>query len=183
MSDHVKNMTKAIFNDARGSHVKFFGRTPEKLHLEEVNLKEVFMTVNNKDVIRGLHFQVNPAQPKLLTCITGRARVVTVCLVPDSPDFGRWEARELSQDLTSAEGEAMVFVPPQHALGYHILEDDTRMLYMAGAVFSAEGDVGIDPFDESLSIDWGGNITRETAILSPRDQQLPSFDEYVKGAK
>lgn len=181
MEAHVRDTEKAIFNDERGSHVKFFGKTPEKLLLEDVALKEVFMTVNHKGTLRGLHFQVNPPQPKLLTCVTGSAQVVTVCLDPESDDFGKWNARLLSGDLTTDAGAAMVFVPPLHALGYLILEEGTRMLYMAGEDFSASGDVGIDPFDEDLAIDWAAGATKDNVILSARDKALPSFSDYQEG--
>jgi dTDP-4-dehydrorhamnose 3,5-epimerase-like enzyme len=54
------------------------------------------------------------------------------------------------------------------------------MLYLAGSDFNAEGDVGIDPFDPDLSLDWGGT-KRESVILSARDENLPSLEKYLEG--
>lgn len=181
MQKHVSENKKAVFNDSRGSHVKFFGQTSESLKVEGFSLKEVFMTVNRKDVLRGIHFQINPPQPKILTCVTGSARVITVCLDPSEETFGSHEVFTLTGDLNSTTGKRQVIVPAGHGLGYLILENDTRMLYMAGDDFNGAGDVGIDPFDEELALPWGDNVTGDTVILSDRDKNLSSFSDYRKG--
>lgn len=171
----------AVFQDLRGNHIKYFGKTPEKVNIEGFNIKEVYMTVNKKNVIRGLHFQVNPPQPKILTCVSGSAIVNVVCLDKESKKFNnvkRYIFTSKRHDL----GTMMIHVPANHALGYRILEDDTKMLYIAGEDFNPEGDVGIDPLDSSLNLDWGPFMNNEEAILSDRDKSLPSFQEYLAGS-
>lgn len=168
--------------DLRGTHTKFFGKSPAKIHVPDFTVHEVFMTTNKKNTLRGLHFQVNPAQPKIITCITGRVLANVVCLDEESEDF-----KKVTRQLLSKESGSMLVVPPKHALGYRSLEDDSRVLYIAGADFSSEGDVGVDPFDSDLALDWTLDIPgfdesfgREDAILSKRDEELPSFREYME---
>jgi dTDP-4-dehydrorhamnose 3,5-epimerase-like enzyme len=168
-------LEKSIYEDKRGKHIKLFGKTPEKLAVPDFTVHEVFMTQNYAGVLRGMHFQVNPAQPKLLSCVTGSALVNVVCLDRKSPDYLLSE-----RVLLSGDSQIFLHVPAEHALGYLTFEEDTRMLYLAGSDFNAEGDVGIDPFDPDLSLDWGGT-KRESVILSARDENLPSLEKYLEG--
>lgn len=180
VTEPVKILKASVHRDARGSHSKFFGNSPENIRVDGFRVTEVFMTSNNVNTIRGLHFQVNPPQPKIVTCLTGSAVVNVVCLDPASPDFGT--ALRVVLGGGGENSDSMVVVPENHALGYRSLEDDTRMLYIAGADFNADGDIGIDPFDPTLSLDWKispeDEFTKEFAILSVRDQNLPSFKDF-----
>lgn len=179
MVDALTVREKAVFTDDRGSHVKMFGVTPEKIHVEGFTVKEVFMTTNHVNVIRGMHFQVNPYQPKILSCITGQAWVNVVCLDKNSPNFLITSNFLLTGDLPTEEGKTMIVVPPHHALGYRILEEDTRMLYLAGSDFSPTGDVGIHPLDPDLALNWGPDFDLNELILSTRDKTLPSLEEFL----
>jgi dTDP-4-dehydrorhamnose 3,5-epimerase-like enzyme len=157
--------------DLRGSHLKWAGLGP--LEIPGFDVVEVFRTRNAADVIRGLHFQQNPDQAKVVLCLTGSAIVNAVCLDPASPRFG-----EIERWVVDADKPTRLFVPRKWGLGYRITADDTIMVYFADAPFDAAGDTGIDPFDAELSVDWGQDISRETAVLSDRDKQLMSFADY-----
>lgn len=183
MTNSVETLTAAVHSDLRGKHSKFFGKTPETIRVDGFTVQEVFMTTNRANVLRGLHLQVDPEQPKIITCITGSAVVNVVCLDPSSDQFG-----QVLKTLVGGSGDAsstMISVPPLHGLGYRALEDDTRILYLAGADFNAAGDIGVDPFDPDLALDWTTDaedvFTKEAAVLSPRDQELPSFQDFLVG--
>jgi len=166
----------SVHYDVRGSHRKFFGKTPEKIEVPGFEIKEVFMTTNNKNTIRGMHFQSDVPQPKIIKLITGPKEgllVRVLCCDETLPEFG--EVREYN---LTVETEERLYVPGKWALGYRALEDYTKVLYLAGADFSPGGDTGIDPFDTELPLNWG--ITKEEALLSPRDLELESFSEFAR---
>lgn len=163
----------AAHRDLRGEHKKFFGNSPERIAVP-FTVAEVFMTTSHANVVRGLHFQ-RPAQPKLVQAITGAIHGNVVCCNPELPEFGQAVAYYLE-----AGSEEKIYVPGDWAHGYRTVADETRVLYLAGSDFVGEGDVGIDPFDSALGLDWGGNITRETAIMADRDRALPTFEDVVE---
>ena len=165
--------------DSRGMHSKFFGKGPAKIALNQpYKIEEVFLTTNNKDVVRGMHFQT-PGQPKIIQVITGSLQGNLVCCNPDLIEFGRG----FSYSLNASGGR--ILVPGDWALGYRALEEDTRVLYLAGADFVAGGDTGIDPFDPALELHWGYTgensraFVKADAILSEKDLSLPTFAEYA----
>lgn len=165
--------------DSRGAHSKYFGSGPAKAALSiPYEIFEVFVTSNHKDVVRGMHFQT-PGQPKLIQVIMGRIIGNLLCCNPELPEFGQ------AIPYVLEAGEGRILVPGDWALGYRVLEENTKVLYLAGADFVAGGDTGIDPFDQALDLDWGPaddftrRFTKEDAILSEKDLTLPAFAEYA----
>lgn len=180
----------AAHPDQRGSHKKFFGAGPEEIVVPNYSIAEVFMTTNNLNTVRGLHFQ-QPGQPKVVQVITGRVVGNILCCNPELPEFGT----AIHYELSDAE-KTKIYVPGDWALGYRALEQDTRVLYLAGSDFYGPGDVGIDPFDPALKLDWGTITPADSAtqrsfgkldaILSVRDLELPPFAQFaatVNGVK
>lgn len=172
-----------IFEDVRGKHTKFFWTDEGRINTSEsFPVKEIFMTVNRKDVIRGMHFQGEPqVQEKILTCVQGSARVVLVCMDKESPLYGRAEVKTLSFPSDSYQ----IFVPKNYALGYRILEEDTKMLYIANGDFSPESDSGFSPLTEGVfGLFLEDGETEEDLlgkmILSDRDKGLPVFEDLVR---
>ena len=154
--------------DERGAHLKMLGRGLD-LVPSFFQCAEVFMTRNEKNVIRGLHFQGEPhTQRKILTCMRGMAKVNLVNLNYDSPRI---------ESITMVEDD-QIYVEENVALGYCILESNTEMLYITDELFYPESDKGIHPFDSTLDLNWG--IPEKDAILSTRDKKLPSLNEFLK---
>lgn len=166
-------ISNTVHEDERGGHRKFFGVLPETIEIPGFTAKEVFMTTNHRNTIRGLHFQSDYPQPKIIKLLTrGPLTVNLLCCDPTLKEFGETQSFKLSVD-----DEKRLYVPGKWALGYRSGNNDTRVLYIAGENFSPTGDTGIDPFDPELNIDWG--ITRDKAILSERDKNLMSWKEFV----
>lgn len=165
--------------DLRGTHSKFFGKGPASVALSfDYSIAEVFMTTSKKDVVRGMHFQT-PGQPKMIQVITGGLHGNILCCNSELPEFGQVVHYKLNA------GEGRILVPGDWALGYRALEEDTRVLYLAGADFVPGGDTGIDPFDKELDLDWGltdegVRFSKANAILSDKDLTLPSFRDFVQ---
>lgn len=180
-----------VNSDVRGFHTKFFGSNPESIAIPNFAVVEVFMTINHKNVVRGLHYQ-SPGQSKIIQVITGSIVGNILCCNPDLPEFG--QAVNFNLTCDSAE---KIYVPPDWAQGYRALEENTRVLYMAGTDFdpSASG-IGVDPFDTALNLDWGEVLTerieafsnkpivhrrpftRNDAIVAERDKNLNTFEKF-----
>lgn len=160
-------------DDLRGRHSKFFGELPEQIAVPGYEVKEVFMTTSRRNVVRGMHFQ-QPPQPKIIQVVSGEIHCQVVICDPDDAGFGS------SSSFQLAEGGERLLVPGSCALGYRALADGTRVLYLAGTGFVANGDTGIDPFDPDLELDWGPGFELADAVLSERDRSLQSFADYAK---
>lgn len=153
-------------DDHRGQHSKFFMESRDGEGLFTYPAREVFMTTNRKNTIRGMHFQRYHAGAKIVSCITGSAYVQVVSLDPNDPNYGEIVVK---QKVNPGE---QIFVPTAHALGYRSLEDNTRMLYITDQEHKSNLDIGFNPF----SLEWNlSPLDLFEPLVSPRDAQLPSL--------
>jgi len=163
-----------IFKDTRG----FF--------LESYNFKEfkkkgidLFFVQDNhshsqKGVLRGLHFQRNHPQGKLVRVIRGKVFDVAVDLRKDSPTFGKWFGLDLSE-----ENNLEFYIPPNFAHGFLALEDDTDFLYKCTDFYYPDDELGIIWDDPTINICWPiDNI--ESMVISEKDRKLPTFEKVKK---
>ena len=157
----------ALRGDARGSFVKTFhaGRFAEAGL--PTDFREMYYSVSTRDVLRGFHFQVPPAQhAKLVTCAEGRVLDVVVDLRRASPTFGQTVAREL--DGTDPSG---FVIPAGCGHAFLTLSQQAMLVYCVTSVHAPEHDRGI-AFD-SVGFDW----PVANPILSDRDRAFPSLTE------
>lgn len=158
--------------DNRGSFTKSYEKEIYKKAGIDFCASEVFMSKSMKNVVRGLHFQTQNPQAKLVSVVSGRAWDVIVDLRPDSNTFKQWVSFVLSSD-----NHLSIYVPRGFAHGFACLEDETIMLYQCDGKYDKKSDSGIVYNDPDLGIDWP--ITNDEAIISPRDLQLNRFSEYI----
>jgi len=129
---------------------------------------------SRKGVIRGLHYQREPAAvAKLVGVAAGRIFDVAVDLRPDSPTFGRWVGEELS-----AEDGRMLFAPEGFAHGFCALEEGSLVTYLMTGEFSPQHDGGVRWNDPDIGVDWP--VT--DPIVSEKDQNLPHLSEIGMAA-
>lgn len=165
----VKRITLDVFPDTRGHFC-------ERFSLEKfaaLNLPTQFVQDNFAHslpgVVRGLHFQHNPAQGKLVSVTRGRVLDVAVDIRPGSPQFGQHVAVELS-----GENNELLWIPSGFAHGYAVLGDEPAdLFYKTTAPYGPQGESGIRFDDATLAIDW----PIKNPILSPRDAALPTFKD------
>lgn len=157
------------FTDARGLFVKTFHQTTLKEAGIDFALRESYFSLSNKDVIRGMHFQLPPHQhAKLVFCPQGAILDVIVDLRKASPTYGQYHAQELS-----AANHKAYYIPEGFAHGFKSLTDDAITYYLVSSEYSQPHDTGI--LYNSFGFDWGV----EDPILSARDLSfgtLAAFD-------
>lgn len=168
--DDVKVIEPEVFKDHRG----FFMESFNQKKLAELGVEYDFIQDNHslseeKDVIRGLHYQLNPqAQTKLVRVITGAIYDVVVDIRKGSPTFGQWVGVTLSED-----NHQMLLVPKGFAHGFCTLSPNTHIHYKVDAYYSAENDRGIRWNDPTFAIDW----PTSEPILSEKDANQPLFHD------
>lgn len=159
-----------VHEDNRGQHSKFYMESRDAEDLFALPAREVFMTTNRKNTIRGMHFQRYHAGAKIISCITGSAYVQIVCVDPDSPDY-----KSVVVSHTILPGQ-QITVPTAHALGYRALEDETRILYITDQEHHGTLDVGFNPF----SLNWSVSGDLFEPHVSDRDVALPGLAELCE---
>ncbi len=158
--------------DQRGGFVKCFERSLFEAAGIPFALSETFASTSASGVIRGLHFQTNHPQAKLVSVLSGSVWDVIVDLRIGSPAFGHWEGFELS-----AENHRALYVPRGFAHGFYSREDGTVMLYQCDGRYDKETDGGIRFDEPALGIQWPEGW--EQAVHSERDLSLGSLQEYL----
>ena len=169
----LNNFEKRIHKDNRGEHIKFFVKDEAILDgFKEVH--EVFTTINHKGTLRGLHFQSNPDQQKIIKALNGLFNVRVV--LKENEDYeANYTYKENINGYTVYYFDNVglhdkpIFAPKGALLGYVSLEDNSIMLYVADENFDSKGDNGVHPFTEKLNINW--NYDGEF-IMSKRDKEL-----------
>lgn len=159
--------------DCRGGFTKIFEKDVYEKEGITFSLSESFYSVSIKGVVRGLHFQINHPQAKIVSVLSGSIWDVIVDLRKESPTYKKWEAVELSADNHRA-----VYVPKGFAHGFLSLDENTVMLYQCDGSYDAESDTGIRYDDPDIGVVWP--IDLEEAICSERDLTLMSFKEFEK---
>lgn len=159
--------------DERGSFTKDYSLEILKEQGLRHELKEVFYTKSHKGVIRGLHFQREYQQAKLVRCIQGHVCDIVVDLRKDSPTFREY----LSFDLTE-ENRREILVPAGCAHGYYV-KQESIVSYKCAEKFYGEFDDGILWNDPDLNINWNLEVDPREVILSEKDRKLQSFQQFM----
>ena len=157
-----------VFGDRRG----FFIETYHQRKYAENGLDRTFVQDNHshssQGVIRGLHYQLNHPQGKLVFVVKGVIFDVAVDIRRGSPTFGHWVGEILSE-----ENNRRMFIPEGFAHGFCVLSDTVDFMYKCSDFYHPEDDRGVNWSDETLSIDW----PIKDPVLSDRDASLPMLHD------
>lgn len=138
-----------VFGDERG----FFMESYNKRVLAEFGIAHDFVQDNHsrsaKGVLRGLHYQLQQAQGKLVRVVAGRVFDVAVDLRRSSPSFGRWAGFELS-----AENKRIAWIPPGFGHGFLVLSESADFLYKATDYYAPEHERCVLWNDPVIGIQW-----------------------------
>ena len=125
-------------------------------------------SVSKKGVLRGLHYQVNPGQGKLVRVTRGEVFDVAVDIRKQSPTYGKWWGLSLSET-----NNFQLYIPIGFAHGFCVLSESAEVLYKCSDYYSPENERGILWNDPDLAIDW----PVKDPILSEKDAVYPLFSE------
>lgn len=166
----VRLFRPKLFSDARGF---FYESYNEKVFREELGIKEHFFQDNHsrssKHVLRGLHYQLEQPQGKLVRVVRGEIFDVAVDMRKSSPHFGKWVGMHLSED-----NYLMAWIPPGFAHGFLTLSDEADVLYKATAPYHQPSDRSLLWNDPTVGITWP---LTESPLLSDKDVRGKLFHE------
>ena len=154
-----------VFGDPRG----FFMESWNRQTFADLGLDLDFVQDNHsrsaRGVLRGLHYQLDQPQGKLVRVTSGAVFDVAVDLRRSSPHFGQWTGHELS-----AENQRMLWVPPGFGHGFLVLSESADFLYKTTAYYAPQWDRGIRWDDPEIGVQWPLELA---PTLSGKDQVLP----------
>jgi dTDP-4-dehydrorhamnose 3,5-epimerase len=161
-----------VFGDDRG----FFLESYNDRTFADAGIRERFVQDNHscsaRNVIRGLHYQVQQAQGKLVRVVTGEILDVAVDLRQSSPSFGKWESFTLS-----GENKRMLWIPAGLAHGFRVVSETAHVLYKATDYYAPEHERTLAWNDPELEIGWR---LEGDPIVSPKDQRGTSWARAEK---
>jgi dTDP-4-dehydrorhamnose 3,5-epimerase len=150
-----------VFGDARG----FFFESWNRRAFAAAGIDAEFVQDNHsrshRGVLRGLHYQVEHAQGKLVRVVEGEVFDVAVDLRRSSPTFGRHVAM-----LLSADNRRMLYIPPGFAHGFLVVSDAAEFLYKTTDYWYPEHERTLLWSDAALAIDWPAGVV---PALAPKD--------------
>ena len=154
-----------VFGDARGF---FFESFNQKAFNDATGTNHQFVQDNHsrsaQGVLRGLHYQIQQPQGKLVRVVRGAVIDVAVDIRKSSPTFGQWVAEELSED-----NHRQLWVPPGVAHGFVVLSEMAEFLYKTTDYYAPAFERCIAWDDPTLAIDW--KLAGRQPLLSAKDAQ------------
>ncbi|MCR5719442.1 MAG: dTDP-4-dehydrorhamnose 3,5-epimerase [Lachnospiraceae bacterium] len=167
----LKVITPTVFEDQRG----FFMETYNYNDFKEAGIPEVFVQDNQsasvKGVLRGLHFQKEFPQDKLVRVIKGEVFDVAVDMRKGSETYGKWFGVLLSE-----ENKKQFFIPKNFAHGFLVLSDYAEFCYKCTDFYHPNDEGGIMYNDPEIGIDWPIEEGMEL-IMSDKDKKWPGIKE------
>ena len=163
-----------VHGDARG----YFMETYNQRDMEEAGLNMVFVQDNQsmsvKGVLRGLHFQINHPQDKIVRVVSGEVFDVAVDLREGSATYGQWYGV-----LLSAENKKQFFIPKNFAHGFLVLSDYAEFAYKCTDFYHPGDEGGLAWNDPEIGVEWPIPEGMELTI-SEKDQKWGGIKELKK---
>lgn len=170
----VKIVVPTVFGDERG----FFMETWQQKKFEElVTGKPIQFVQDNhskskKGILRGLHYQTENTQGKLVRVVAGEVFDVAVDIRKGSPTFGQWVGEYLS-----AENKRQLWVPEGFAHGFYVTSEEAEFVYKCTDYYNPGSEISIDWKDKSLRIEWPLNGNQFQ--LSKKDQSGITLEHFI----
>jgi len=161
-----------IFEDERGYFYESHNiKDIRRIIGKDYNFVQDNHSFSNKNVLRGLHFQIQRPQGKLIRVISGKVLDVFVDLRVNSLTFKKWGSLILSSD-----NRKQIWIPPGLAHGFLVLSDNAEVIYKATDFWYPEFEKTLIWNDQIIGIDWPNIIA---PIVSNKDRQGNSFKDLL----
>lgn len=159
-----------VHGDERGFMVETYRREAWAELGVEVEFVQHNHSRSARGTLRGLHFQTEPGQAKLVRCARGRIFDVAVDLRRGSSTYGQWEGHELDD-----ERHRQLFVPAGCGHGFAVLSDVADVAYQLSSLYDPATEAGIAWDDPEIGVEW----PVEEPLLSDRDKSAPRLAEIA----
>ena len=175
--DGVYVIEPTVFGDERG----YFMETYNYNDYKAAGIPEEFVQDNQssskKGVLRGLHFQINFPQDKLVRVVSGEVFDVAVDLREGSETYGKWYGVVLS-----AENKKQFFIPKNFAHGFIVLSDYAEFAYKCTDFYHPNDEGGLKWDDPEIGIEWPmpEGITKKDLTISDKDQKWSGIKEFKR---
>ena len=167
-------LTPKVFGDERGFFMETFRQSEFEQHCGDYAFVQDNHSLSAHGILRGLHYQLEKPQGKLVRVTRGEVFDVAVDLRQSSPTFGQWVGATLS-----AENKQLLWVPPGFAHAFYVTSDEAEFQYKCTDYYNPGDEYCIRWDDPTLSIDWplaAGNPPR----VSEKDGQGDAFVDAPK---
>ncbi len=169
--DGLVLLEPAVHGDDRGFFLETYRSDLWAGHGVDAEFVQHNHSRSTKDTLRGLHFQTEPGQAKLVRCGRGRIFDVAVDLRRASPTFGRWAGYVLDD-----EAHRQLFVPVGFAHGFVVLSEIADVSYLCSSVYDPATESGIAWDDPGVGVEW----PVAEPLLSERDKSAPTLAELAE---
>lgn len=167
----VKIIEPKVFGDERG----FFMETYRASIMDELTGGKPFVQDNHskssQGILRGLHYQMQQTQGKLVRVVQGTVFDVTVDMRSNSATFGQWVGVELS-----SENKRQLWVPEGFAHGFYVISETAEFVYKCTDYYAPEHDRSLLWNDPSVGIEWP-LVDGKPPLLSAKDEAGKRFEE------
>jgi dTDP-4-dehydrorhamnose 3,5-epimerase len=168
--DGVVLVEPKVFGDERGFMLESYSRDEWARVGVDVDFVQHNHSRSRRGTLRGIHFQTEPGQAKLVRCVRGEILDVAVDLRRGSPTYGQWEAHRLD-DVRHRQ----LFVPVGFGHGFAVLSAEADVAYQVSSYYDPATESGIAWDDPEVGVDWEVG----EPLLSERDKLAPTLAEIA----
>lgn len=162
-------LTPEVFGDERGFFLETYRQCEFELNCGQFTFVQDNHSKSSKGILRGLHYQLQNPQGKLVRVTRGEVFDVAVDLRTNSSTFGQWVGVLLNED-----NKQLLWVPPGFAHGFYVTSDEAEFQYKCTDYYAPRDECSLKWDDPVVGIDWplvDGNLP----VLSPKDDAGKSF--------
>ena len=169
----VLSLEPKVYEDERGFFYESFNtKSLKEIIKSDYNFVQDNHSFSNKNVLRGLHFQIEKPKGKLIREINGKIFDVFVDLRPSSSTFQKWDSI-----ILSSKNRKQVWIPPGLAHGFCVLSKKAEVVYKTTDFWHQESEKTLMWNDKTIGIKWPDNIS---PIMSKKDLEGSNFEELLE---
>ncbi|WP_428821459.1 dTDP-4-dehydrorhamnose 3,5-epimerase [Microbulbifer sp. MCCC 1A16149] len=170
----VKILQPKVFGDERGFFMETFRDSWFREQIADVSFVQDNHSKSSRGILRGLHFQTEQTQGKLVRVVSGEVFDVAVDLREGSPTFGQWAGTMLS-----AQNNRQFWVPAGFAHGFYVTSEAAEFVYKCTDYYHPQSEVSLRWDDPEVGIEWP-LVAGAAPQLSGKDRDGLSFKEIPK---
>ena len=166
-----------VFGDSRGYFMETYNENDMKAAGMDYTFVQDNQSASKKGVLRGLHFQINYPQDKLVRVVSGEVFDVAVDLRPGSKTFGKWGGV-----LLTAENKKQFLIPKNFAHGFIVISDHAEFCYKVTDFYHPNDEGGLMWNDPDIGVEWPmpEGMTADDLIFSDKDKVNWSYKEFLE---